>query len=99
MGPEDIAREIDGEESIDVGTSKLIVIHVWHDNEYINVTSTNNVTIPGDFASINLPNGSTVYFAKSLDAIKNNMDVNEELLDALFNAGLIEADDEGNFII
>jgi len=44
-------------------------------------------------------NGEDVYLASNLDAIKANLEIDEVLADALFQADIIKADDDGNFII
>lgn len=76
----------------------VIVINVSSDGEYYNVTTTNEIVLNKPFVSVQLPTGE-LSFAMSLDDIKANMDMkNQKLLEALYNRGLINVDDEGEFI-
>jgi uncharacterized protein YjgD (DUF1641 family) len=76
----------------------VIVVHVHGDYEYTDVTQTSDVTLSRPFVSITLPKGDKIIFANSLADIKANMKVNETLLSALYNKGMIDPpDDEGNY--
>lgn len=78
---------------------ELIVVHTHGDGEMFDVTKTNVVTPVQDYVEITLP-GGTISIARSIDAIKANMDMTQgELLEALSTAGLIETDDSGNYIL
>lgn len=81
-------------------TEEIIVIHTHRDDTYVDVTTVNNVTPISDLEMVGLPNGDTLTFAKSVQAIKTNADLanDNRVPEALFNAGLIETDDAGNYI-
>ena len=78
------------------------VLHVYGDDTYADVTELagSGFAIKGDFARLHLGNGDSLYFAKSVDALKNNIELDEKELEALFNASLIDSDDEtGEFLV
>ena len=92
----DLKRVLAGMES---GSGSLIV-HIHGDGEMIDVVQSSSMASTKPFDSLTLPKGDILIIAKSLDDIKSNMDMsNEALLDALFNRGLIETDDDGNYIV
>jgi hypothetical protein len=91
----DLKRVLAG---MDSGSGSLIV-HIHGDGEMIDVVQSSSMASTKPFDSLTLPKGDILIIAKSLDDIKSNMDMsNEALLDALFNRGLIETDDDGNYI-
>jgi len=78
----------------------VIVMHVYGDYTYTDVLpSQPGISLRNNFSTINLPNGDIVYLAKTLDDLKNNVDIDDMKAAALFNAGLIDTDDDGNFLI
>ena len=85
-----------------VAQSGNIVLQVFADGERAAATFTNDVApARGDFAILNLPNGDTVLIATSLEAMKTGTPggLTKLELEALFNAGLIETDDGGNYVM
>lgn len=81
-----------------------ILVHRHGDGTYVDVTISPNVVpgpASGGMATIHLPNGDSLEVASSLDALKGDYPdgMDDELLEALFNAGLIETDDEGNYLV
>jgi len=80
-------------------SGNVIVLHVYGDNTYADVLpSQPGISLRNNFSMINLPNGDTLYLAKSLDDLRANVELEEKELSALFNAGLVDTDDEGNYI-
>jgi hypothetical protein len=80
-------------------SSGSIIIHVHGDGEMYDVTQSVSITSNQPFDSLTLPNGDEIIVAKSLADVKSNMDMSDNtLLEALFNANLIESDDNGNFL-
>jgi hypothetical protein len=78
----------------------VIVMHIYGDDTYASVLpSVPGISLRNNFSMIDLPNGDIIYLAKTLDHLKANVELDRKELEALFNAGLIDADDEGNFII
>jgi hypothetical protein len=83
-----------------VESSGSIIIHVHGDGEMYDVTQSTSVMSNKPFDSMTLPKGDKIIVAKSLADVKSNMDMsNNTLLEALFNANLIESDDDGNFLL
>jgi hypothetical protein len=79
---------------------EYILIHRSADYDTILVSSTDKIRpASGNYADVYLPNGDTITIAKDLDAIKANEDIsNTDLLEALHEFGVIEMDDNGNYI-
>jgi hypothetical protein len=75
-------------------------MHVYGDDTYADVLASQpGISLRNNFSIINLPNGDAIYMAKTLDDLKNNIELDEKELEALFNAGLIDSDDTtGEFI-
>jgi len=86
--------------AVDGASAGSIIIHTHGDHEMYDVARSVSITSNMPFDSLTLPKGDVISIAKSLDDIKANMDMtNEALLDALFNAGLIDTDEDGNHIL
>jgi len=85
-----------------VATNGSILVHTYGDGTYVEVTTSPEILpASGSIARVTLPNGDDLVVAASLDALKtaypDGMD--DEVKEALFNEGLIQADDEGNYQI
>lgn len=80
---------------------KFIVIHRGTQGAHVTVTTTDEVVpLNGTYGNVPLPNGDNVSFYASLDVIMDNEDMHDPtLLEALFNAGLVDTDDDGNYIL
>lgn len=82
-----------------VAANQVIVVFRNQAGDFA-VTTTNAVTPSGPRADVHLPGGEVVSFYVSLDVLKQTEDMeNKGLLEALFNRGLIETDDDGNFLV
>jgi hypothetical protein len=94
MNPEDIAKEMGpGEDQQFIGN--IIVLHVYGDDTYADALPRQpGISLRNNFSVINLPNGDTIYLAKTIDDLKNNIKLGEKEMEALFNAGLVDSDDE-----
>jgi len=100
--PEQIAETIDGSSLRNdqhfIGS--VIVMHIHGDGTYADVLpSQPGISLRSNFSVMSLPNGDTIYLAKNLDELRDNVELGQKELDALFNAGLIDTDDDGNYII
>jgi hypothetical protein len=74
--------------------SGCVMIYVSKDMSFYSVMMTDEI-VPknGTSATVHLPDGNSMTLYSSLDVLKQNEDMDsEELRDALFNAGLTEAD-------
>jgi len=76
-----------------------IIIHVHGDGSFCDVNTTTEITPDKPFVRITLPKGDEIIFARSLDDIKANMKMDDLLKEGLFNFGLIQTDDDGNYLI
>ena len=105
LDPEEIANNIEDDDlnRPEPGSfiGSVIVLHNYGDDTYADVLpSQPGISLRNNFSQINLPNGDIVILAKTVHDLKINTKLDEKDLEALFNAGLIDSDDEtGEFII
>ena len=74
----------------------IIIMHIYGDDTYADVLPKQpGISLRNNFSEIALPNGDRLYLAKTLDDLKSNVHLGRKELEALFNAGLVDIDDEG----
>ena len=77
----------------------MIILRNFADFEQWEAKVVDNASVAfAGFVTIGM-NGEDIHLASDLDAIKANLEIDEVLADALFQADIIKADDDGNFII
>jgi len=69
-----------------------VIVHVHGDGTYTDVMTTDAVAPRSEFERIDLDNGDILYISNSVDIITKNLP-NEQVSEALFNAGLIDLED------
>jgi hypothetical protein len=81
------------------GTGNIIV-HFGPDETFVTAFQSKELSpTSGDHAIVTLPYGDVIIVAKDIDALKRNTEMTDDLKEALYNSGLIDVDDEGNFLI